>query len=76
MDWLSEHDAQIDCKNKKVTLRVSEDVKVEFRGQRQVKKFLTIIQAKRLLRQGCEAYLAHVVDMSPKRPLKLKIFQW
>ena len=46
MDWLSEHYAQIDCKNKKVTLRVSKDVKVEFQGQKQVKKFLTIVQAK------------------------------
>ena len=25
MDWLSEHDAHIDCKNKKVTLRVFDD---------------------------------------------------
>ena len=55
MDWLSEHDAQIDCKKKKVTLRISEDDKVEFQGQKQVKKFLTMFQDKRLLRQGCEA---------------------
>ena len=68
MYWLSEHDAQIDCKKKKVTLRISEDEKVEFQGQKQVKKFLTIIQAKRLLRQGCEAYLAHVVDVDKNTP--------
>ena len=30
MDWLSEHDAQIDCRKKKVTLKISEDQKVEF----------------------------------------------
>ena len=68
MDWLLEHDAQIDCKKKKVTLRVSENEKVEFQGQKQVKKFLTMIQAKRILRQGCEAYLAHVVDVDKKTP--------
>ena len=68
MDWLSEHDAHIDCKSKKVTLRVSENVKVEFRGQRQAKKFLTMTQAKILLRQGCEAYLAHVVDVGKETP--------
>ena len=68
MDWLSEHDAQIDCKKKKVTLSVSENEKVEFQGQKQVKKFLTMIQAKLLLRQGCEAYLAHVVDVDKKTP--------
>ena len=66
MDWLSEHDAQIDCRKKKVTLKISDDQKVEFQGQRQVKKFLTMIQAKRLLRQGCEAYLAHVIDLDKK----------
>ena len=68
MDWLSEHDAQIDCKKKKVTLRISEGEKVEFQGQKQVKKFLTMIQAKQLLRQGCEAYLAHVIDVDKKMP--------
>ena len=68
MDWLSKHDAQIDCKKKKVTLRISKDEKVEFQGQKQVKKFLTMIQAKRLLRQGCEAYLAHVIDIDKKMP--------
>ena len=68
MDWLSEHDAHIDCKKKKVTLRISEDKKVKFQGQKQGKKFLTMIQAKRLLRQGCEAYLAHVIDIDKKMP--------
>ena len=34
MDWLSEHDAQIDCRNKKVTLKILEDQKVEFQGQK------------------------------------------
>lgn len=63
MDWLTTHDAQIDCKNKKVILQSPEKVKVVFRGQRQAKQFLTIMQAKRLMRQGCEAYLAHVVDV-------------
>ena len=68
---MSEHDAQIDCRKKKVTLRISEDKKVEFQGQKQVKKFLTMIQAKRLLRQGCEAYLAHVVYLD-KKMLKIE----
>ena len=27
-----------------------------------------MIQAKRLLRQGCETYLAHVVDVDEKIP--------
>ena len=51
-----------------VTLRVSEDVKVEFKGQRQTKKFLTIIQEKGMMFQGCEAYLAHTVDVKKETP--------
>ena len=49
MDWLSEHDAQIDCRKKKVTLKILGDQKVEFQGQKQVKKFLTMIQAKAIV---------------------------
>ncbi|XP_074357599.1 uncharacterized protein LOC141697219 [Apium graveolens] len=68
MDWLVEHGAQIDCKKKKVILKSPQGKKVEFNGQRQVKTFLTMIQAKKLLRQGCEGYLAHVIDRSKETP--------
>ncbi|XP_074324187.1 uncharacterized protein LOC141661108 [Apium graveolens] len=68
MDWLTEHGAQIDCKKKKVILNSPQGKKVEFKGKKQVKTFLTIIQAKRLLRQGCEGYLAHVIDRSKETP--------
>ncbi|KAL8110105.1 hypothetical protein AgCh_025998 [Apium graveolens] len=36
--------------------------KVVFKGQRQEQLFLTIVQAKKLLRKGCESFLAYVVD--------------
>ena len=68
MDWLSEHDAQIDCRSKKVTLVTPEKKQVIFKGEKQTKKFLTMIQARKLLRQGCEAYLAHVVDVEKETP--------
>ncbi|KAL8090813.1 hypothetical protein AgCh_040034 [Apium graveolens] len=63
MNWLSNHDAQIECKSKKVKLRTKDGVEVIFRGKKQERKFLTVIQTKRLLRQGCEAYLAHIKDI-------------
>ncbi|KAK1372774.1 hypothetical protein POM88_028967 [Heracleum sosnowskyi] len=63
MDWLTEYDASIDCKNKRVTLVTLEKKEIIFRGEKQRKRFLTMIQAKRLLRQGCEAYLAYVIDI-------------
>ncbi|XP_074378253.1 uncharacterized protein LOC141719782 [Apium graveolens] len=68
MDWLEEHGAQIDCKKKKVILKSSQEKKVEFKGHKQVKTFLTMIQVKKLLRQGCEGYLDHVIDRSKERP--------
>ncbi|KAL8156048.1 hypothetical protein AgCh_001214 [Apium graveolens] len=63
MDWLSNHEAQIECKSKKVNLRTKDGEEVIFKGKRQEKKFLTAIETRRLLRQGCEVYLAHVKYM-------------
>ncbi|KAK1369626.1 hypothetical protein POM88_035718 [Heracleum sosnowskyi] len=62
MDWLTDYDARIDCKDKRVTLVTPEKKEVIFKGEKQTKKFLTMIQTKRLLKQGCEAYLAYVID--------------
>ncbi|XP_074328389.1 uncharacterized protein LOC141666298 [Apium graveolens] len=59
---------KIDCKKKKVILNSPQGRRVEFKGQKQVKTFLTMIQAKRLLRQGFEGYLAHLIDRSKKTP--------
>ncbi|KAK1357297.1 hypothetical protein POM88_050553 [Heracleum sosnowskyi] len=58
-------------KKKHVRLCVDEDQEVVFQGQRQTRKFLTFMQTTRLLRQGCEAYLAHVVDVE-KQVLKME----
>ncbi|KAL8113555.1 hypothetical protein AgCh_020762 [Apium graveolens] len=63
MDWFSNHEAQIECKSKKVKLRTKDGEEVIFKGKRQEKKFLTAIEARRLIRQGCEVYLAHIMDM-------------
>ena len=71
MDWLSKHDSQIDCRNKKVMVKTPDERIVTFKGQKQVKKFLTIIQAKKLLRQGCEHFVAYLIDRS-REPAKLE----
>ncbi|XP_063941914.1 uncharacterized protein LOC135149896 [Daucus carota subsp. sativus] len=68
MDWLIENGAQIDWKKKKIIFKSPQGKRVEFKGQKQVKTFLTIIEAKKLLRQGCEGYLAHVIDRSKETP--------
>ncbi|KAL8147820.1 hypothetical protein AgCh_005220 [Apium graveolens] len=63
MDWLSNHEAQIECKSKKVKLRTKDGEEVIFKGKRQERKFLTAIETRRLIRQGCEVYLDHVMDV-------------
>ena len=68
MDWLARYDAQIDCRLKRVSLKGSKDKRVVLRGQKQIHKFLTIMQAKKMLRQGCQAYLAHVIDIEKSAP--------
>ncbi|KAL8092355.1 hypothetical protein AgCh_034590 [Apium graveolens] len=47
-----------------LTIEVANQDKVP----KQEKKFISILEAKKLLRQGCEAYLAHVVDTEKKAP--------
>ncbi|XP_063945951.1 uncharacterized protein LOC135151432 [Daucus carota subsp. sativus] len=51
MDWLTRYDAQINCRRKRVSLRGDNGKRVILRGQKHHKKFLTMIQAKKLLRQ-------------------------
>ncbi|KAL8120759.1 hypothetical protein AgCh_017802 [Apium graveolens] len=54
---------------RKVSLQILDSKKkVIFRGNKQDKEFLTIAQVKKLLRQNCEAYLAHVVDTNKEVP--------
>ncbi|XP_074377230.1 uncharacterized protein LOC141718747 [Apium graveolens] len=50
----------IECINKKVKLNSKDGTKVIFKGNKQDRMFFTATQMKRLLRQGCEAYLANV----------------
>ncbi|XP_074323903.1 uncharacterized protein LOC141660817 [Apium graveolens] len=68
MDWLSQYKANINCKKTKVLLYTEDNVWVIYQGQKQEKKFLPVLEAKKSLRQGCEAYLDHVVDTEKKAP--------
>ncbi|KAL8124891.1 hypothetical protein AgCh_012526 [Apium graveolens] len=68
MDWLSLYKANIDYKKKRVVMYTPDNKRIIYQGQRQDKKFLSVMQAKRLLWQGCEAYLAHVMDTKKETP--------
>ncbi|GMJ08284.1 hypothetical protein HRI_004497600 [Hibiscus trionum] len=68
MDWLAEHRAVVDCENKRVSLKLADDYEVVVVGENV--KFLanvvSSLEASRMLRQGCEAYLAFVMNPSSK----------
>ncbi|KAL8134085.1 hypothetical protein AgCh_009233 [Apium graveolens] len=68
IDWLSLYKASIDCKKKRIIMYTTDNVRISYQGQKQHKKFLSVLQARKLLRQGCEAYLAHMVDIKIETP--------
>ncbi|KAL2231155.1 UNVERIFIED_CONTAM: hypothetical protein Sindi_1709900, partial [Sesamum indicum] len=70
MDWLAQHKAIVDCYKKEVMIECSGESKVIFVGDRQVVLVCVIsaMEARRLMLEGCEAYLAHVVDTEKVNP--------
>ena len=70
MDWLSRHRAIVDCRMKRVTLRTPNDDEVIFIGDRSnhLSNVISAIVARKMVRKGCEAYLAYVIDTVKARP--------
>ncbi|KAL2225523.1 UNVERIFIED_CONTAM: Transposon Ty3-G Gag-Pol polyprotein [Sesamum indicum] len=70
MDWLAQYKAIVDCYKKEVMIEYSGESKVIFVGDRQVVPVCVIsaMEARRLMLEGCEAYLAHVVDTEKVNP--------
>ena len=64
MDWLSKHRAIIDCDRKTAVLRCSYRSEVIVHGVQSgpMSNVISVMQARRLLRKGCEAFLALVLD--------------
>ena len=70
MDWLSRHRAIVDCRMKRVTLRTPNDNEVIFIGERpnHLSNVISTTVARKMVRKGCEAYLAYVIDTIKARP--------
>ncbi|XP_077242612.1 uncharacterized protein LOC143883141 [Tasmannia lanceolata] len=66
MDSLSSHYALVDCNKKVVNFEIPGEEKFCFEGSgaRSTPIVLSTMQACRLLRQGCEAFLASVVEVN------------
>ena len=64
MDWLSRHRATLDCYKKEVKLHRSGKLEVKFKGIRRElsSNMIFVMAAQRMLRKGCQGYLAYVVE--------------
>ena len=64
MDWLSKHRVIVDCDMKTIRLKFSDLSQVTVHGIQSgaVSNVILAMQARRLLRKGCEAFLALVID--------------
>ncbi|XP_074336882.1 uncharacterized protein LOC141674054 [Apium graveolens] len=64
MDWLSKHRAKVDCYTKEVVIDSPGQNRVLFCGDRQMipSCLVSALKAFKMIRNGCDAYLAHAVD--------------
>ena len=64
MEWLSANYATMDCYRKKITFKPLEVPNFVFQGDHNgsPNTLISAIAAKRLLKKGCQGYLAHVRD--------------
>ena len=75
MDWLSRHQVVVDCRMKRVTLRTPSGQEVTFIGERpnHLSNMISATTARTMVRKGCEAYLAYVIDTRKVDPSLLNI---
>ena len=65
IDWLAVHHAVLDCYSKTVTFKVPGQDEVVLKGEKGYSScnLISAAKAERFIRKGCEAYLAHVVEV-------------
>ena len=70
MDWLSQHQAIVDCRMKRVNLRTLKEDEVTFIGERSnhFSNVISTATARTIVRKGCEAYLAYLIETEKARP--------
>ena len=64
MDWLTKHRAIVDCGQKTVVLRCSDqsEVMVQGIGSSAMSNVISTMQARRFMRKGCETILVVILD--------------
>ncbi|KAE8701895.1 Rac-like GTP-binding protein ARAC3 [Hibiscus syriacus] len=68
MDWLYRYYADVDCRLKRVTLRSSDGIEVIVFSERYnpLTNVISVMTAKKLLPQGCQGFIANVLDVRTK----------
>ena len=66
MDWLSQHNATVDCHNKEVIFRILGSEEFKFVGDKSSapQNLISTIMARKMLRKWCQGYLALVKDIT------------
>ena len=69
MDWLSRHQAIVDCRMKRVTLRTPNEDAVTFICERSnhLSNVISAATSRKMVRKKCEAYLAYVIHIVKAR---------
>ncbi|KAL0325066.1 UNVERIFIED_CONTAM: Retrovirus-related Pol polyprotein from transposon [Sesamum radiatum] len=75
MDWLSCNHALVDCQTKEVTVEVNGQMHTVIAGERKVipNCLISVVTAFKLIKGGCEAYLASVRDTTKVGPSVLDV---
>ena len=70
MDWLPRHQVVVDYRMKRVTLRTLSGEEVTFISEtsNHLSNMISAAIARTMVRKGCEAYLAYVVDTEKAKP--------
>ena len=65
MDWLAQYYATMDCRAKKVIFRIPIENEFQFKSDKSSmpQNLISAITARKMLRRGCQGYLAVVRDV-------------
>ncbi|KAL4311089.1 hypothetical protein GQ457_01G031690 [Hibiscus cannabinus] len=76
MDWLVEHRARVDFETKRVSLKLADDHEIVVVGEniKFLSNVISVLEAQRLVDDGCQAYLAYVMNpnMGEVRPRDIR----
>ncbi|GAB2282775.1 hypothetical protein Dimus_039562 [Dionaea muscipula] len=64
MDWLANHHARLDCREKRVYFSRPGEPGFVFEGERQLRPacLISALQASKMLKKGCEGFIAYLVE--------------